>query len=105
MVKPDRKQVFAEDEIFFGEYESLNWRFQDSQSQKTFKFQDFSEAFAFMTKVAAIAEELDHHPDWFNSWDTVEITVTNHEAGGITEIDLYLCKRINETAKNEQIRN
>ena len=52
-----------------------------------------------MKKVAEIAEELDHHPDWFNSWNTVKISVTNHRAGGITEIDLLLCARINETAK------
>ena len=66
---------------------------------KTFVFEDFTEAFAFMSEVAKIAEELDHHPDWSNSWNTVEISITNHQAGGITEVDLCMCARIEETAK------
>ena len=49
-----------------------------------------------MTKVAAIAEELDHHPDWSNSWNKVEIAVVNHQAGGVTEIDFVLCEKIDE---------
>ena len=67
--------------------------------ERVFKFANFVEAFAFMTEVAKIAEELDHHPDWSNSWNTVEISITNHQAGGITEVDLYMCARIEETAK------
>ena len=45
-----------------------------------------------MAEVAKIAEELDHHPDWSNSWNTVEISITNHQAGGITDGSLYVCK-------------
>ena len=73
------------------------WEVSEKSLNKTFVFKEFTEAFAFMTEVAKIAEELDHHPDWSNSWNTVEISITNHQAGGITEIDLYLCARIEET--------
>lgn len=99
MVGIDRVTVLGEDQIYCGEYANLDWVKNESKLQKVFKFRDFSEAFVFMTKVAEIAEELDHHPDWFNSWNTVEISVTNHQAGGVTEIDLFLCRKIDETAK------
>ena len=72
------------------------WTVKGDQLSRTFEFDDFAEAFHFMTKVAKIAEELDHHPDWANSWNKVEITVTNHQAGGITEIDFVLCERIDK---------
>ncbi|MDP4929514.1 MAG: 4a-hydroxytetrahydrobiopterin dehydratase, partial [Ilumatobacteraceae bacterium] len=58
---------------------------------------DFAAAFAFMTRVAEIAEEQDHHPDWSNSWNVVEISLRSHDAGGvITERDARLAQRINE---------
>ena len=96
---PDREQILSADQILTSEYGNLDWDLKDSGLEKIFEFKDFSEAFTFMKKVAEIAEELDHHPDWFNSWNTVKISVINHQAGGITEIDLLLCARINETAK------
>jgi 4a-hydroxytetrahydrobiopterin dehydratase len=60
----------------------------------TFVFPDFAAAFAFMTKVAAVAEELHHHPDWRNCWSRVDITLSTHDAGGLTERDLALARRI-----------
>ena len=99
MAQPDRKEVLAKADILKGKYKALPWDVSEKSLNKTFVFKEFTEAFAFMTEVAKIAEELDHHPDWSNSWNTVEISITNHQAGGITEVDLYMCARIEETAK------
>ncbi len=99
MVQPNRKDVLTKAEILNGEYRTLSWEIFDQSLSKTFVFKDFAEAFAFMVEVAKISEELDHHPDWSNSWNTVEISITNHQAGGVTEIDLYMCKSIEETAE------
>jgi len=57
---------------------------------KTFKFKDFNAAFGFMTRAALIAEKMDHHPEWANVYNKVEVTLTTHSAGGVTEQDLTL---------------
>ncbi len=67
--------------------------------RKTFKFGDFSRAFAFMTRVALRAEQLDHHPEWSNVYDKVEVTLSTHDAGGVTELDVALARFIDEVAK------
>ena len=61
---------------------------------KTYKFADFNDAFAWMTKVAAVAEEMNHHPEWFNVWNRVDVTLSTHDAGGLTELDKTLAKRM-----------
>lgn len=66
--------------------------------QKTFKFRDFSEAFGFMSRVALAAERLDHHPEWRNVWNSVEVVLTTHDAGGITQLDIDLARRMDEIA-------
>ncbi len=66
--------------------------------QKTYKFKDFEAAFAFMTQVAQKAEEMNHHPEWFNVYSTVEVTLATHDAGGVTELDTTLAKFMDETA-------
>ena len=65
---------------------------------RTFKFADFSVAFGFMTRVALAAEKLDHHPEWLNVWNRVEITLSTHDAGGLTERDIKLAKIIDKIA-------
>lgn len=65
---------------------------------RTFQFADFSEAFAFMTRVALYAEKANHHPDWSNVWNTVEVTLTTHDSGGLTENDVKMAKAINRLA-------
>lgn len=60
--------------------------------QKTFRFADFNAAFAFMTRVAMMAEKMDHHPEWLNVYDRVEVTLSTHEAGGVTERDIRLAR-------------
>ena len=57
---------------------------------KTFTFKNFSEAFGFMTRAALVAEKLDHHPEWFNVYKTVDVTLSTHDAGGVTELDVKL---------------
>ncbi len=63
-----------------------------------FKFADFGHAFAFMTRVALAAEKRDHHPDWSNSYDEVDITLTSHDAGGLTKRDVELALFIDAAA-------
>lgn len=59
------------------------WIESTNKLKKTFQFKDFSEAFAFMTRVALAAEKMDHHPNWFNVYNTVEIELSTHDAGNI----------------------
>ena len=70
------------------------WQVVDGKLHREFAFGDFAEAFAFMARVAAEAERLDHHPDWSNSWNRVVIDLVTHEAGGITELDRSLAVAI-----------
>jgi 4a-hydroxytetrahydrobiopterin dehydratase len=57
---------------------------------KKFVFKDFNEAFGFMARAALVAEKMDHHPEWFNVYKTVEVTLSTHDAGGLTELDIEL---------------
>lgn len=66
--------------------------------QKSFKFEDFNAAFGFMTRVAIKAQELDHHPEWFNVYNRVEITLSTHEADGLTQRDIALAEFIEKVA-------
>jgi 4a-hydroxytetrahydrobiopterin dehydratase len=59
---------------------------------KTFVFADFNAAFGFMTRVALVAEKMDHHPEWFNVYRTVQVTLTTHDAGGLTDQDVALAE-------------
>lgn len=63
---------------------------------RSFSFADFPAAWAFMSRVALLAEKLDHHPDWTNVYNRVEIVLNTHDAGGITELDCKLAARINQ---------
>ncbi len=63
---------------------------------KTYKFKDFNAAFGWMSRVAMIAEQLDHHPEWFNVWNKIDVTLATHEAGGVTERDIALATRMDE---------
>ena len=62
---------------------------------RKFEFRNFSEAFAFMTRAALAAEKLNHHPDWSNVYKTVNVTLSTHDAGGLTELDIDLARRMN----------
>lgn len=77
-----------------------DWKLVDGREaiHKTFKFNDFNEAFGFMARVALVAEKLDHHPEWSNVWNRVEVTLSTHSAGGLTELDLRLAGAMDEIA-------
>ena len=66
---------------------------------KIFKFKDFTEAFGWMTSMALYAEKKDHHPEWFNVYSTVEVTLSTHDAGGVTNLDLDMAREMNRTSK------
>ena len=65
---------------------------------KTFVFADFNAAFGFMTRVAMLAEKLGHHPEWSNVYKTVEVTLSTHDAGGVTELDIKLAAAMDKFA-------
>ena len=66
--------------------------------RKEFKFKDFNAAFGFMSRVALMAEKMDHHPEWFNVYNKVEITLSTHDAGGLSERDIKLAQFIDSLA-------
>jgi 4a-hydroxytetrahydrobiopterin dehydratase len=73
------------------------WREENNKLYRKFSFKDFSEAFAFMTRVALLSEKADHHPTWTNTWSTVEIWLSTHDAGNmVTNKDKLLASKIDE---------
>ena len=73
----------------------MAWKEVDDRLTRTFKFKDFSEAFGFMTRVAMIAEKMDHHPTWTNTWNTVSFELSTHDAGNkVTDRDRKLADAI-----------
>ena len=71
-----------------------HWQVKPTDIHRSVEFKDFSEAWAFMTRVALLAEKHDHHPDWSNVWNRVEITLSTHDAGGLSHKDVTLAKAI-----------
>jgi 4a-hydroxytetrahydrobiopterin dehydratase len=65
---------------------------------RKFVFKDFNQAFGFMARAALVAEKMDHHPEWFNVYKTVEVTLSTHDAGGLTELDVKLAQEMNRLA-------
>jgi 4a-hydroxytetrahydrobiopterin dehydratase len=65
---------------------------------KKFVFADFNEAFGFMTRAALVAEKLDHHPEWFNVYKNVDVTLSTHDAGGLTDLDIKLAAAMDKLA-------
>jgi len=78
------------------------WRAAEGRDAiaKSYKFQDFNAAFGFMTRVALYADKHDHHPEWFNVYNRVEVTLATHDAGGVTEKDIALARFMDEAAAN-----
>lgn len=72
------------------------WRIVEGRDavRRAWRFADFSSAWGFMARVALLAEKHDHHPDWSNSWNAVEITLTTHDAGGLSAADVALARAI-----------
>ncbi|MCA1904223.1 MAG: 4a-hydroxytetrahydrobiopterin dehydratase [Cyanobacteria bacterium KgW148] len=79
------------------ELTTLNgWQIVEGKLHKVYQFPDFVAAFAFMTKVALLAEKLDHHPEWYNVYNRVVIDLTTHDAGGISARDFALARQIDQ---------
>lgn len=74
------------------------WRLEDGKLRREFKFRNFVEAFGFMTQAAIFAEKMNHHPEWFNVYNRVIVDLQTHDAGGITELDFTLAKRMDRIA-------
>jgi len=70
------------------------WRLLDDRDAiaKSFRFKSFNAAFGFMSRVALLAEKMDHHPEWFNVYNRVDVTLATHDAGGVTELDLRMAR-------------
>lgn len=74
------------------------WTGGDDFITKVFKFKDFPSAFGFMTRIAIIAETMNHHPEWYNVYNRVDVTLTTHDAGGVTDKDIALAKAMEDAA-------
>jgi 4a-hydroxytetrahydrobiopterin dehydratase len=74
------------------------WKLDGGKLHREYKFADFVAAFGFMTGAALIAQAMDHHPEWFNVWNTVRVDLATHDAGGITALDLKLAHSMEELA-------
>lgn len=79
----------------------IGWTEADGRDAitKRFVFADFSEAFGWMTRVALLAEKMDHHPEWSNVYRTVDVTLSTHDAGGLSELDLRMAQAMDKMAK------
>jgi 4a-hydroxytetrahydrobiopterin dehydratase len=76
------------------------WKLADDglSMSKTFKLKDFNEAWGFMSRVAVLAEKMNHHPEWFNVYNRVEVTLNTHDAGGLTELDFRMATAMDQYA-------
>jgi 4a-hydroxytetrahydrobiopterin dehydratase len=88
-----RKQALAE---------LKEWRETEGRNAvaRKFVFKDFNEAFGFMTRAALVAEKMDHHPEWSNVYKTVDVVLSTHDAGGVTEKDIALAKAMDRIARH-----
>ncbi len=80
--------------------ELTNWQLVEGRSAifRQFKFKNFNEAFGFMTRAALLAEKMNHHPEWSNIYGSVDVTLSTHDAGGVTELDIKLAKAMDRFA-------
>ena len=86
--------ILSDTQLESGLKELTDWSFRDEKLFKEFKFLDFAQAFEFMSLVAIVAETMDHHPEWSNVYNSVEINLVTHSEGGITQLDIDLAKKI-----------
>jgi 4a-hydroxytetrahydrobiopterin dehydratase len=75
------------------------WELREAKLHKAFRFADFVQAFGFMASVALLAEGMNHHPEWFNVYNQVTIDLTTHDAGGISDLDVELARKIEAVAR------
>lgn len=88
--------LLTEDEIKSALLQLNNWKLLDNRIEKKLVFTDFLEAMKFMNAVATSAEEMQHHPEWSNVYNKITVTLTTHDAGGITQKDITLAEKMDE---------
>ena len=76
-----------------------NWELGTDLIRRVFRFKDFVEAFGWMSSIAIVAETMNHHPEWRNVWATVEVELSTHDAGGLTELDMKLASKMDELSR------
>ena len=86
--------ILSDTQLESGLKELTDWSFRDEKLFKEFKFLDFAQAVEFMSLVAIVAETINHHPEWSNVYNSVEINLVTHSEGGITQLDIDLAKKI-----------
>lgn len=80
----------AERDTFFADHPDWSAAKDRDAATRTFRFADFAEAFGWMTRIAILADKADHHPEWFNVYDRVEVVLTTHDAGGLSQRDVAM---------------
>ena len=88
----------TDDDIQHRLKELKGWSLRDGKLYREFRFGDFVEAFGFMSRAALLAEKMNHHPEWFNVYNRVEVWLTTHDAGGISEGDFGLAAKLDGVA-------
>ena len=95
-----RPSLLTDDEVATAVAGLPGWEVVDGRLHRALTFADFSRAFGFMAAVATVAQALDHHPDWSNSYADVVIDLSTHDVGGITRLDVELAGRISDLARD-----
>lgn len=92
-------QKLSEDEVQHSLADFTGWEVEDGKLKKDFGFKGFTTAIEFMNRLVPVAEKLDHHPDWANSYNRVSVSLTSHEARGLTKKDFIFAKAADEVAR------
>ncbi len=97
--RPERIEKPAEDPRIAALFRK-GWRIEadDRAIRREFRFRDFAEAFGWMTRIALLAEKMDHHPEWTNVWNRVEVRLTTHDVGGLSDRDIALAEAMERLA-------
>jgi 4a-hydroxytetrahydrobiopterin dehydratase len=96
-------EKYNQDEIDKNLQNFTGWEYKNNAVERSFLFKDFSEAFGFMTRVALIAETLEHHPDWSNVYNKVTMRLSTNDAGGVTEKDFAFVKKVEGLFASEML--
>ncbi len=92
------RELLNSDEIAALASDLTDWAVSERELRRTFRFKSFVDAFGFMTSAALVAEKMDHHPNWANVYSTVEVALSTHDRGGVTELDAALARSMDELA-------
>ena len=96
-----RPTKLSESEIATAVTALPEWSVAQDKLHREYKFADFVAAFGFMTGAALVAQAMDHHPEWFNVWNTVRVDLSTHDAGGITALDFQLARAMEDLARRQ----